>query len=306
MDKEVSNVITKLRVICTVIIVFYHAVCPYGVWGIFSGTMGGIFSSLDFTNLVFQRCLGNITLPMFFCLSGMLFWGRRGYGVDSLSYFWKKFDRLIIPAALVSLACSFFDIPVVGYASPKGHLWFVYVLFFYFSLALIFRKTRIHVYMLLSICMHISYVFLGKLEIEFSPIIFQILRYNLYFTCGYYLIQYYTVLRKNYVRWPLFLSYLVFFWLNFQSVLFFLFNLLALAFIPQGKIVNRMIKSLNENSFGIYLIHHVLMIALLQEKFIYQSYEDYPLLAMPCMVLLILSISWLLSFSLHKIKFSYF
>lgn len=57
------------------------------------------------------------------------------------------------------------------------------------------------------------------------------------------------------------------------------FNLIVLAFIPQKEITNRIIKSLNANSFGIYLIHHVLIIALFQVELVYQGYSNYPFIA---------------------------
>ena len=41
MDRLLSHAITRLRVVATLVIVAYHAVCPYGGWEAFTGTIGG-------------------------------------------------------------------------------------------------------------------------------------------------------------------------------------------------------------------------------------------------------------------------
>lgn len=128
LNEHISSVITRLRVISTLIIVIYHAVCPYGGWEAFTRTInieGGQYSSMEVINFIFQKLLCNTMLPMFFSLSSMLFYSKRERYKDVGVFFGNKFDRLIIPAALVFLFCSFFNIPFVGHASAEGHLWFV-------------------------------------------------------------------------------------------------------------------------------------------------------------------------------------
>lgn len=39
MNKQISNAITRLRVLSTIIIVIYHSICPYGVWEAFTMTV---------------------------------------------------------------------------------------------------------------------------------------------------------------------------------------------------------------------------------------------------------------------------
>lgn len=41
MNQQLSHAITRLRVIATLVIVAYHAACPYGVWEAFIGAVGG-------------------------------------------------------------------------------------------------------------------------------------------------------------------------------------------------------------------------------------------------------------------------
>lgn len=307
MDRLLSHAITRLRVVATLVIVAYHAVCPYGGWEAFTGTIGGgKTTSIELINIVFQRVLCNDMLPLFFCLSGMLFFGKKSTQSDALSIFWKKFDRLIVPAALVFLFCSWFDIPFVGHAGPEGHLWFVYVLFLYFSFSLMLKKVGVHILMFIAIAGYMVYTLTGRLELDFSPFVLQLLRYYIYFVGGYYLFKYYHLLRKNVVRWPLLCFHILSLYVNFQTGYFLFFNLVILAFIPQGEIVSRMVKSLNENSFGIYLIHHVLIVALFQVNFIYEGYAVYPITAISLMFLGVLVASWSLSAFLNRIKFSYF
>lgn len=305
MNKQISNVITQLRVISTIVIVVYHAACPYGGLEAFTATISNNISSMNIINLIFQKLLCNDMLPMFFSLSGMLFYGKKDTYKDTLLVFWKKFDRLIVPAALIFLFCSWFDIPFVGHAGPEGHLWFVYVLFIYFCWALIMNRINIHVLMSFATAGYIVYTFSSRLELDIHPFITQLLRYQIYFTGGYYLVNYYDLLRKNYIRWPLMFIHLISLLLDFQTGYYLLFNLVVIAFIPQREI-KPIIKSLNNNSFGIYLIHHVLTISLFQINWIYHSYVNYPLLAIISMSIGVLAASWFLSAILHRIKFNYF
>lgn len=309
MNKQISNAITRLRVLSTIIIVIYHSICPYGVWEAFTMTVcvdGNSINSMEMTNFIFQRLLCNTMLPMFFSLSGMLFYGKKDTYKDKLLVFWKKFDRLIVPAALIYLFCSLIDLPHVGHAGPEGHLWFVYVLFIYFCWALIMNRVNIHILMSFATTGYIVYTFSGRLGFDIHPFITQLLRYQIYFIGGYYLFRYYDLLRKNYIRWPLLFIHLLSLWMNFQTGYYLFFNLIVLAFIPQKEITNRIIKSLNANSFGIYLIHHVLIIALFQVELVYQGYSNYPFIAIISMSLGALVISWFLNEVLHKIQFHYF
>lgn len=307
MDKLLSHAITRLRVVATLVIVAYHAACPYGGWEAFTGTIGGgKTTSIELINIVFQRFLCNDMLPLFFSISGMLFFGKKSTQSDALSIFWRKFDRLIVPAALVFLFCSWLDIPFVGHAGPEGHLWFVYVLFLYFSFSLLLKKVGVHILMFLAIAGYMVYTLTGRLELDFSPFVLQLLRYYIYFVGGYYLFKYYHLLRKNVVRWPLLCFHILSLYVNFQTGYFLLFNLVVLAFVPQGEIVSRIVKNLNENSFGIYLIHHVLIVALFQVNFVYEGYAVYPITAISLMFLGVLVASWSLSAFLNRIKFRYF
>lgn len=305
MNIQVSNAITRLRVIATIIIVAYHAACPYGVWDAFI-EFWGTKTSKEIINFVFQRLLCNDMLPMFFSLSGMLYFAKKETYKDWLLVFWRKFDRLIVPAALIILFCSWFDIPFVGHAGPEGHLWFIYVLFLYFCWFLTLSRVNIHILMLIAVTGYGVYSFSGRLELSMSSFVLQLLRYQIYFVGGYYMFKYYDLLRKNFIRWLLLLIYLVSLLLDFQTGYYLLFNVVALAFIPQRDIVSRMMRSLNVNSFGIYLIHHILIVASFQLSFVYNSYIDYPLLAIVSMFLVAIIISWTLSEVLHRIKFRYF
>lgn len=171
---------------------------------------------------------------------------------------------------------------------------------------MLLRKVNVHVLMFLATIGYIIYTLSGRLDFSIPPFTLQLLRYQIYFICGYYLFKYYNLLRRNFIRWPLLIIHLISLWLNFQTGYYLLFNLVAIAFIPQKNIENHIMKSLNNNSFGIYLIHHVLIIALFQVNFVCQSYINFPLIAIISMSLSLLVASLLLNEVLHKIKFHYF
>lgn len=51
MNKQISNVITQLRVISTIVIVVYHAACPYGGWEAFTATISNNISFYEHNKL---------------------------------------------------------------------------------------------------------------------------------------------------------------------------------------------------------------------------------------------------------------
>lgn len=95
MNKQISNVITQLRVISTIVIVVYHAACPYGGWEAFTATISNNISSMNIINLIFQKLLCNDMLPMFFSLSGMLFYGKKIHIKTPCWYFGKNLTVLL-------------------------------------------------------------------------------------------------------------------------------------------------------------------------------------------------------------------
>lgn len=129
--------ISYLRVMAMLMVVLYHCLCYYGVWGYDDAvTVSGY--------TCFARFLNYIDMPIFIFISGFLYarilkWG----GYNNLWHFIRsKCKRLLIPfwfwAVIVSIFISkksFGDFIIYG----ASHLWFLGMLFFQF---VIFHFTK--------------------------------------------------------------------------------------------------------------------------------------------------------------------
>lgn len=109
-------------------IVFYHCICPYGVWT-------GASYSVDFHVPiwdVFFDLMRNIHLPIFFVLAGYLYGYKRYRGGDNnfVKFVQKKFLRVIVPYILVGFLIVFVQKqPVYSLLYGISHLWFLMTIF---------------------------------------------------------------------------------------------------------------------------------------------------------------------------------
>lgn len=135
-----SNLITRLRVYSTLIIVLYHCSAPFLRWcWIDSMQSNELYVLLD---VLFFRIISDTMLPTFFMLSGMLFYSQKEKYKNVKECFWKKFNRLIIPYCIMAVATTSLHLSKIGIGNPEGHLWFVLVLFAYFTIALAFIRLQ--------------------------------------------------------------------------------------------------------------------------------------------------------------------
>lgn len=56
---------------------------------------------------------------------------------------------------------------------------------------MLLRKVNVHVLMFLATIGYIIYTLSGRLDFNIPPFTLQLLRYQIYFICGYYLFKYY-------------------------------------------------------------------------------------------------------------------
>ena len=100
--------------------------------------------------------------------------------------------------------------------------------------------------------------------------------------------------------------WLLTFALGIQTLYTFFFNFMLLALMNDSEVKSRILKSLNRSSFGIYLLHHVVIFTLFYIPWMYNMYLHNAILAFSLMFVLSLSISWFIMFCLVKIEFKYF
>lgn len=70
MTKELSSVITNLRVIAILIVVANHCACPYFVFG-WMGYVGDLVSLNNVLRFIFKDLACETMMPTFFMLSGV-------------------------------------------------------------------------------------------------------------------------------------------------------------------------------------------------------------------------------------------
>lgn len=297
-----------MRVIATLFIVFYHCCCPYTTWTTWGGYCVGNPVN-DILYWVTLDCVYDCMLPTFFMLSGMVYFGRKECYADRIQAIWKKVDRLLIPftiMACVNLA--------LGIGNPTvGHLWFLKVLFVYYFISLLLYKIKEKWLLLLSICLHLIYMASIKngLLLQMPEEVWRGLRYYLYFVIGHYANVYYNLLHRN-TKAKLVVILVAALTLIFNNKIYtqfiysLAFNAFLICFINNEQCHSNLWRSLNINSFAIYLLHHPFILVLFATPFFQYLYSTSVVLSISLMFILSLGISWLISTGLHRIGFRYF
>lgn len=305
MTVEMSNAIKRLRVMATLVIVAYHCVCPYLNFN------WGVICDITLLNRILQKIFIDVLcftmLPTFFLLSGMLFYSRKNHYADRIKTFWKKFDRLMVPYALIFMLCSFVMIPRIGVAECWGHLWFVKNLFIYFCIALLlFRANDIYVFVLSFIC-YLVYCMQSHLGIFIDGETGRIMQYAVFFFGGYFAARYFHWLRNHkYFRWGIIFAWLVALTIHQQTVFTLLFNVVLLSFVPTKAVTNKVMLYFDRQSFRIYLTHHVLMFVLFALPCFQWLYARYSVIAMLLMFIVLLAVTFVACELLTKMKLKYF
>lgn len=279
-----SNSISNIRALAIIVVVFGHSIILYSSnWNIY--TTKYTVPALD----LLKRILDMFQMPLFFSISGYLFYftyaKRRGilYLINS------KIKRLIVPYILVSLL---YVIPLriiihyPGYehqtliklltnilmATDIGHLWFLPALFLIFGIAWvglwiiekILGKNNIVNTVILFGGSLVLYFVGYKIGFGYGPLL-SAYNYFIWFFVGYILCEHQQIIasiRKNqkisYVLGIIASSLIVINTIYPMSVILtivikiiFIFSIYV--WIPSNK--NKIINIISENSFGIYLFH---------------------------------------------------
>lgn len=304
--QQYSSVIIRIRIIATLVIVAYHCACPYYYW-----QWGGVKlvdnqCIAELTNFLFLKLLSNTMLPTFFMISGFLFYSRKEHYSDLKATLWNKFDRLMIPFAIITTICIVLNLPMIGVASANGHLWFIRELFIFFCVALLLYRIKEFWIMLLGIISYGLYILQSRLGFTTNEVTGHFLMYFFFFIGGHYIALYYNQLRKNKIRYTMLFFWIATFIAEIQSVYTILFNIALIGFIPSDTVVNKFLLSINKNSFGIYLLHHIVIFALFPLSITQYLYVHHAFTAIVLMFIITLSISWVMCSGLRKIGFKYF
>lgn len=300
---SIYNEITHVRIIATLVIVAYHCVCPYYSWG-WEGYLHDSRKIIQIVDFIFSKMLYNTMLPTFFLISGMLFYLRKSHYSHRKSTFWKKFNRLIVPNCLIFALCTLLNLPNIGGAIADGHLWFVQVLFIFFCFVLLLYGMKEKWIVGISVFMYILYIVNFKFSLGLSMMEQQIFRYFIYFAGGYYIVKYHAFLRDK--IGCVILLYFITFMLQIKSIYGFLFNVVLFCVVSDKPVLNKFLISINENSFGIYLLHHVVIFYMFRFTYMQQLYAESAIEAFLCMFTISLSLSWIGSIILKKVGFDYF
>lgn len=149
MQRKMLGEVVILRIVFCLMIVMYHALCPYGIWKEHVAGIGYVSAYESFA-----RGLAVLHIPGFVFISGYLFGYVAKFKTDALELrqcIFKKARRLLIPSMLFSavylclyasrpVSCSNFLYETVnGYA----HLWFLPMLFWCFVLTCILTRFRL-------------------------------------------------------------------------------------------------------------------------------------------------------------------
>lgn len=304
MKNELSNVIVRIRVIATLVIVAFHCTCPYYAWQDLGGGGGNLFYGRLYDK-IFLHILCQTMLPTFFMISGMLFYAAKDKYKDRLATFWKKFDRLMVPYTLIFTLAAWLNLPAIGSGSANGHLWFVRELFIIFCFSLLMYKVAEKWLIFLGILMYACFTMQSRLGFATSEIPTHLLMFYIFFIGGHYAVKYFYLLRRRWVALAITLLWLVAVILDVQTAYKLLFNMMLLAIIPGTEVKGEVTKSINKNSFGIYLIHHLFIFAIYPIPFMTTLYADHPIVAPITMFSLSLAFSWIVSEGLKRVTFKY-
>ncbi len=264
--------IAYLRSIAIVIVVLYHAFCPYMFWHNFPSEYKIEYFS------IFSVWLG-ARMPLFLFISGFLFSYLLNYR-NKYQSFWgfllNKTHRLFIPyivfAILIMLSRK--DFSWTNLFKGYSHLWFLLMLFWSFLITWGVSKIKspiIHILFLVGVIV-VSMYYKQKIPLAINFLIY----YYVWFFLGYIIALYKKKLRflfskkmiliygavwiassisRNNISFPSdHILYLVRF-INALTFVLFVFSIFEQLFIHKHLKDNFIISKVNNYSYGIYIFH---------------------------------------------------
>lgn len=274
--------ITNLRILAIFMVVLGHSMVLYSSgWGLYETTVSSPF----FDNM--KKVINIIQMPLFFSLSGYLFYYSMKKELQFCSFFMDKCKRLLVPYVCIAflwLVPIKLIVKYPGYqgisiiklilgkiiqGTDNGHLWFLAALFTIFIIMYVLitvAKKVEHdaVYWIIFAGLIVVSILSNKLP-YFIPYLNSAVQYAMWFYMGYILNKYQAYLPKSKVI-QLFIAVLsiglilfaVKMGQNRYDYLAGLFTVVSLyIFMPTKS--NPIIGKLEKNSFGVYLFHSPLI-----------------------------------------------
>lgn len=317
-----NHSISILRVVAMLTIVFYHCLCPYGIWKV-------MCSDIDpYSNIEGWRAVCNVALHTFVLISGYLYaslYINKGRYREYMPFIKDKAKRLLIPY-------SFWCIPALAFfggehwctevLSGCQHLWFLLMLFGMFGVVSPLVKCNAKMLMGGVILSLIAYMLIQKYAGQISNYLAwkSVLRYTPTFLWAMMIIK---------GEWHKKMNHLNIVWL----VVLFLLSVSCVIYIGVAKylplggfyaplptyimvtlaleILSRVhinslpptFRNIDRNSMGIYIIHHLLIWGfIIYVPCSHEFMNNNPILA-PCILFVVVFvISWAMTIIINSSK----
>ena len=311
--------IVNIRAIAIIIVVFGHSIILYSPsWGMYN-TVNKVYLFE-----ILKQIINVVQMPIFFSLSGYLFYKTISKDNNFLNFLKLKFNRLILPFIFTAI---FWMIPmkkIINYSNyndigmfeilklvltgkDAGHLWYLPTLFLIFLimyfLCLFLKKRSFFEDLLIFILLLLISIISNNLNTNIY--ISSALFYSIYFYFGFCLFKYEDyIMNINKKRISLLLVFLMFIpiFINnlYLNYIITMIIILSLYIIVPNK-TNKYISSISKNSFGIYLFHSPL---------VYITYSYFananPLIVVFINFVIFGSLAFLITELLRKIKLKIF
>ncbi len=314
--------ILYLRISATILVVFFHALGYYTYAWPFEGTKVNAYHSFDLV-------LNQITMPTFFLISAYLFGlkTKKGEYDNTIYFFINKSIRLLVPYFF----WSFFQLIVFSHQLSSQsvfygslHLWFLLVLFFYFTFFHLTSKIWVQNKKSLLLFILISLIIISSFldnSISFLSIS-GFIHYIPFFFCGILLSSKessHNNIKENIIILLSGLSLLVSFTLFIHInkpinllireclSLLIIYSLFKISFtIPQIKnnVLSKMLNDIDNNSYGIFILHHIIIWWIVQQKTLQVFLNTQIIIAPICLFLFSFITSWGISKIIRRNKYT--
>lgn len=311
--------IVNIRAIAIIIVVFGHSIILYSPsWGMYN-TVNKVYLFE-----ILKQIINVVQMPIFFSLSGYLFYKTISKDNNFLNFLKLKFNRLILPFIFTAI---FWMIPIkkiINYSNyndigmfeilklvltgkDAGHLWYLPTLFLIFLimyfLCLFLKKRSFFEDLLIFILLLLISIISNNVNTNIY--ISSALFYSIYFYFGFCLFKYedyiMNINKKIISLLVVFLMFIPIFINNlYLNYIITMIIILSLYIIAPNK-TNNYISSISKNSFGIYLFHLPL---------VYITYSYFananPLIVVFINFVIFGSLAFLITELLRKIKLKIF
>ena len=286
-ENTYNNNIIVLRFIAILIVVFGHSIIIYDPeWEFYSTN---IHSNILVT---IKHIINLIQMPLFFSISGYLFFYSLSKYKNRFKIIYKNFRRLIIPFIIVglfyflpmkyilniepfvsnSVSYNVFHNVILGF--NNGHLWYLTTLFIIFIIiCFVYFNKRSKI---LDIIYLLVFAILNLIAIKYTLHLYNIFSYLVYFYIGCLINKYNLQSNKPilFIIFPITLLILlnkiavINLYMRIFKLIITILIIIFLYNINFSKLSNnKIIKLISNDSFGLYLFHSPL---------IYISFINFP------------------------------